>query len=258
VGCGPQPSVDCKDVFLTRLLGAKKYIAIDAIDEFSQTAARLMSRREPGITTQAITTDFTQPFDLRKETDGYMVIMTILGNTIGQYPHMEQQSSYKGKTLTDLLENLGAAIDYDGVLLASLDVEEDESTLETKYSGTLMRKLKNTFWQTAKAVTGDKEFNPKALCYIPDYDRESSRLRFAYTAIEPTSLTAAGKRYPIPVGSRIEIGGSQKLKAKSILPVCQATGWLPAPKIEGLVFSNTTRLLSLTGQNTKMLETAQP
>lgn len=250
LGCGPHTSVEFKDVPLIRAIGATKYIAMDSTKEFTVTGTRVMQRREPGISVARLHGDFTKPFDLTELAKDHMIVLSLLGDTIGQHPHIDKQNKFSGVSLPCLLKNLGEATNYNGVLLATLDAEQDASTLETKYGGEIMRSLMETFWHAAKEVAGDRKFDPEALRYFADYDRKTSSVKFSFSAKRQTSLCIEGKRYTIPRGTELVIGCSQKSSPQDISPVCEQAGWLPIPEIEGLSNPNTTRLIGITGKNT--------
>ncbi|MDD2324817.1 MAG: L-histidine N(alpha)-methyltransferase [Alphaproteobacteria bacterium] len=253
LGCGPYTSVFSKDLLMARLLQAKYYTAIDINKQQAQSAVTNIGSRVHGIIPDYIAQDFTKPIHFKNIPQDNLVVMTMLGDTIAQYTCAKDSlSKKKDKTsaLERLLVNFGESTNYSAVLFATLDEETDPNSAIQKYQGVGMKRLMETFWGTAKEVTGDVNFTPCAFEYRPEFDEETSSVLFVHEARKDTSLTIKGKTYPIPKNTEIVIGCSQKTSAEQIIPICKKAGWVPA-NIQ-FSYDSTARAVMLLGKNLRL------
>ncbi len=253
LGCGPHSSVEFKDVPLARAIGASHYIAVDINEHYAKTALEITKDRMPNVSSAALCADFTKPFDLRGMVPkGSIVVMSLLGDTIGQHPilHEGSQLSLSNSVpLCALLKNIGKATKHKAMLLATLDTETCGDAAVAKYHGEEMIRLMRTLWATAKEVTQDSKFDLTVFKFRADFDPKDSAIKFVHTASDDTNLTIEGTRFDIPEGTKIIIGCSQKTKPSSLLKTCKKAGWTSIPELDKLNHSNTVRLLGLTGKN---------
>jgi hypothetical protein len=252
LGCGPHNSIVFKDLPLLQAVGASSYVAMDCNEDFAKAAAEGVQKKEPTIKSSWLCDDFTKPFKLKGIPKNNLVVLSLLGATLGQHPfNGSENPSFDGISLQKLLTNLGESTRYDAVLLATIDAEMDKETLESKYGGKGMRKLMNTFWKTAKEVAGDPMFNDEAFHYYPEVDMnnpESPNVKFVHFANKQTSICINDTCYTIPQGTEFVIGCSQKATPSVILPYCYEVGWNCVPKMR-LNYMNSVRMIGLTGKN---------
>ena len=252
LGCGPHTSVEFKDLPLVRALGATKYIAMDINGRYAQSATEIVRDSIYGIETESIVGDFTDPFDLTKATKDSITVLSILGDTIGQYPFVDvkkSKDSFNGVPFKVLLNNLGKATNFNSILLATIDADTNRRSLTVKYQGEGMMSLMETFWHTVKEVVGDPAFNPRAFRYHAAFDESISAVQFIHTAEESTSIRIKGQKFDIEEGTRIIIGCSQKTTPSDIIKNSRSTDYKNIPFMSSLDHNSSVRMIGLVGKN---------
>ena len=224
LGPGSYNPVTDKDIPMARLVRADRYVAVDINQEQSERAAQLVEGKL-GILSSPINADFSKPFFLPEGLADAPKLITMFGGTIGQYAVGGKH--YRGEVpLSGLLENIGRATNYKGVLLATIDSAEGQKA-EDAYKGKALSIFMKNLWRTAAEVICDQNFNHQAFDYTPRYDAKMRAIVHSYTLSEAVTANIDGQEFAAPKGAVIDVGYSQKLPPSKIEEACKKSGWVP-------------------------------
>lgn len=257
LGPGGIQALEMKSGPTLRAVGGKKYIAIDINSVFANNAAHHISRKY-GVPAEAVVQDFSKPYVVDATSP---ILMTMFGSTITQFPFARAQGDGES-TLSELLLNLGNMVDYNAILIATIDANKHGPSAQDCYKGQHFDEFKRHFWRTAKTLvelSADQRNNyamaghdpsasmADAVVYAPRY--EDGGIVHSFLTQKPMTFVIDGERFDIPSGTRMDTGVSKKWSADEVAHKIEESncGWSVANVLtEG---SSTVQALILAGKN---------
>lgn len=219
-GLGTEWAVGAKEIPTHRATNASGVAAWDIMLKFAENGAQQVAEALH-VPTYAHVGDFTKPFAGLENIRGKQpTLITMFGSTLGN-----------DIDLTHVPKNFADTIDRKGFFLVTIDSAENGAAVGG-YENALYTQFQEAYWQVARYMVGDRNFDPAAIkCkpyYETKYDGPDDHYRATihrHTVVHDTSITIDGKKYPMKAGEDYLLGRSHKWFPEDLEAPFAKAGW---------------------------------
>lgn len=217
IGPGGQESCLNKTIPFSRLLGVKRYVAIDINEEYANSTAQFI-HEQMNIETSSLIADAWQSLDLQ---DHKQKAIGLLGGTIGNLDDSE---------LDILFYNLRSNMTSKDIFFVTADSNKEEYTLNNAYNNLCVRGLASNIMKHFKAEYSVDNFDPESFEMLYEWDVSDNTVKVSLVSTCDQQFCVADHNIHIKKGGKFHVISSRKYSSKDILNMVKPRGF----EIEGI------------------------